>query len=100
MNYISLETNNLVVLVGRKNGKIDWAEIGTNSDLINLDELKISTYKHSTSKIFYLLPISDLDAANSFKTKCLDMYGIEVSILNNADALSAREAFLASIPTE
>jgi hypothetical protein len=101
MNYIELRTNNLVVLVGRnEKDMIDWHAMGTNSDLINLNEIKIADVERSTGKVYYLLPISDLDKALSFASNMLENYNIVVNILSEEEALANRQAFLDSLLVE
>jgi len=99
MNYIELRTSNLVTLVGRNsNDAIDWESIGTNADTINLDTIKLSEYDVATGSIYYILPVIDLVKANTFVYKCSTIYGVEVNVLDDVQALTAREAFLASLP--
>jgi hypothetical protein len=86
MNYIYLETNSLVTIVGRKNGKIDWHRMGTSADLINLVDIKISKTNTQTNKMAYVLPVMNMDSAYSFKNDCLKNYGIDVQILNEQEA--------------
>jgi hypothetical protein len=86
MNYINLETNTLVTLVGRKNGKIDWANMGTNADLINLTNIKTSKTNPETNKIIYVLPIENLEQANNFRQKCKEKFDVDVSILSEEEA--------------
>ncbi len=86
MNYIYLETNSLVTIVGRKNGKIDWHRMGTSADLINLVDIKLTKTNTQTNKMAYVLPIDNLDSAYSFKNDCINNYGIDVQILSEEEA--------------
>lgn len=100
MNYISLETNNLVVLVGRKNGKIDWENMGTDANTIILDEVKLSAQNPTTGKIYYILPISNMDNATLFKQATEAKYGITVNILTEEEAIQNKQTFLDSLLVE
>lgn len=87
MNYISLETNSLVTVVGRnKDGKIDWDRMGTNADLINLSDIKLSRINTKTNIMAYVLPIDNLDSANTFEEYCFYVHGLDVQILNEQAA--------------
>jgi hypothetical protein len=87
MNYIRLETNSLVTVVGRnKDGKIDWHRMGTSADLINLSDIKLSRINTKTDQMAYVLPVMNLDSAYTFKNDCLKNYGIDVQIINEQEA--------------
>jgi hypothetical protein len=100
MNYIILETNSLVTLVGRKEGKIDWANMGTDADTINLDSVKISTENPATGKIKYILPISNLSQAQMFVIACGVTYDTVAEIVDEATAIARKDAFLSTLPIE
>jgi hypothetical protein len=101
MNYISLETNALITLVGRKNGKIDWANMGTDADTINLDNNKVSVYNPTTENdIYYILPISNMDNATLFKQATEAKYGITVNIITEEQAIQNKQLFLDSLPVK
>lgn len=94
MNYINLETNSLATLVGRKkDGKIDWAAMGTSADLINLSDIKMSKTNLDNNIMMYVLPINNLDAANIFKQHCLDNFNVEVSIIDEETAKQLIELY-------
>jgi hypothetical protein len=101
MNYITLKTHSLVTLVGRTaQDSIDWENMGTNSDLIIFDEVKISMFDPATEKIYYILPIANLEQAQIFVQACGTTYDIVAEIVDEATAIARKDAFLASLPVE
>ena len=87
MNYIEIETNSLVTLVGRYNNKIDWDVMGTSADLINLAQNKFAGRVNGKDALYYVLPINDLAKAESFCSAILNSYGVTANILTNEQAL-------------
>jgi len=70
MKYLTLETNSLVDLVGRKENKIDWESIGTNAKSINLSPINNTVANVETKGTIYLLPITDEKKTNNFIIEC------------------------------
>jgi hypothetical protein len=87
MNYIYLETNSLVTIVGRNSdNKINWDRLGTNADLINLNTVKVCKTRADSNVMAYLLPIDNRKNAESFKEYAFEKYDIEVLILDETEA--------------
>ena len=89
MNYIEIETNSLVTLVGRYNNKIDWANMGTSADIINLSSNKFAGRVNGKNGLYYVLPINNVEKATTFCSSIFNTYGIIANVLTEEQALIA-----------
>jgi hypothetical protein len=85
--YITLTTCSLISLTGKTTqDKINWNEIGTSIETINLSNIKYNGV--SGDGILYVLPVDNTEQATTFINRIYNDYGITAELVNEETALT------------
>jgi hypothetical protein len=84
--YITLTTCSLISLTGKTTqDKINWNEIGTSIETINLSNIKYNGV--SVEGILYVLPVDNTEQATVFINRIYNDYGITAELVNEETAI-------------
>ena len=86
MNYLKIETNSLVDLVGRNSkNAIDWEKIGTNAKAINLSPIRNQIANIETGVTITILPIIESGKSELFIQECAQ-WGVIAEVITQQQA--------------